>query len=61
MNAYMGKILCVDLSTGKLWDEPLHEAMPALLWGVAGWLPVTFMTWWTAIQTRSARTTRWSS
>ena len=25
MNGYMGKILRVDLSTGKIWDEPLNE------------------------------------
>ena len=25
MNGYMGKILHVDLSTGRLWDEPLKE------------------------------------
>jgi len=25
MNGYMGKILYVDLSAGKIWDEPLNE------------------------------------
>ena len=25
MNGYMGKVLHVDLSTGRLWDEPLKE------------------------------------
>jgi aldehyde:ferredoxin oxidoreductase len=26
MNGYMGTILCVDLSAGEVWDEPLDEA-----------------------------------
>ena len=25
MNGYMGKLLYVDLSQGRLWDEPLRE------------------------------------
>ncbi|MBE9472672.1 MAG: aldehyde ferredoxin oxidoreductase family protein [Chloroflexi bacterium] len=36
MNGYMGKILRVDLSTGKIWDEPLDEEYARAFVGGSG-------------------------
>jgi aldehyde:ferredoxin oxidoreductase len=36
MNGYMGKILRVDLSTGKIWDEPLNEEYTRAFAGGSG-------------------------
>lgn len=36
MNGYLGKILRVDLTSGRLWDEPLHEAWARLFVGGSG-------------------------
>jgi aldehyde:ferredoxin oxidoreductase len=36
MDGYMGKILCVDLSAGRAWDEPLDEAHARDLVGGSG-------------------------
>jgi aldehyde:ferredoxin oxidoreductase len=36
MNGYMGKILSVDLSAGKLWDEPLNETYARAFVGGSG-------------------------
>jgi aldehyde:ferredoxin oxidoreductase len=36
MNAYMGKILRVELSEGKLWDEPVREDYGRLFVGGSG-------------------------
>ncbi len=36
MNGYMGKILRVDLSAGKLWDEPLDEEYARAFVGGSG-------------------------
>ncbi len=36
MNGYLGKILHVDLSTGRLWDEPLKEELARAFVGGSG-------------------------
>ncbi len=36
MNGYMGKLLRVDLTAGKLWDEPLNEAYAHAFVGGSG-------------------------
>jgi len=36
MNGYMGQILRVDLTSGRLWDEPLHEAYARTFVGGSG-------------------------
>ncbi|MEA3397599.1 MAG: aldehyde ferredoxin oxidoreductase family protein, partial [Chloroflexota bacterium] len=36
MNGYMGKILRVDLSAGKIWDEPLNEEYTRAFAGGSG-------------------------
>ena len=36
MNGYMGRILRVDLSSGKLWDEPLNEVYARAYVGGSG-------------------------
>jgi aldehyde:ferredoxin oxidoreductase len=36
MDGYMGKILRVDLSTARLWDEPLNEAYARVFVGGSG-------------------------
>jgi aldehyde:ferredoxin oxidoreductase len=36
MNGYMGKVLHVDLSTGRLWDEPLKEELARAFVGGSG-------------------------
>jgi aldehyde:ferredoxin oxidoreductase len=36
MDGYMGKILRVDLSAGKLWDEPLNEEYARAFVGGSG-------------------------
>jgi aldehyde:ferredoxin oxidoreductase len=36
MNGYMGKVLHVDLSTGRLWDEPLEEELARAFVGGSG-------------------------
>ncbi|MFO7625333.1 MAG: aldehyde ferredoxin oxidoreductase N-terminal domain-containing protein, partial [Anaerolineales bacterium] len=36
MDAYMGRILRVDLSAGQIWDEPLHEGYARAFVGGSG-------------------------
>jgi len=36
MHGYMGKILRVDLSNGRIWDEPLNEAYARAFVGGSG-------------------------
>jgi len=36
MNGYMNRILCVDLSRGQVWDEPLDEGLARLFVGGSG-------------------------
>ncbi len=36
MNGYMGKVLHVDLSSGRLWDEPLKEEITRIFVGGSG-------------------------
>jgi aldehyde:ferredoxin oxidoreductase len=36
MNGYMGKVLHVDLNTGRLWDEPLKEELARKFVGGSG-------------------------
>ena len=36
MNGYLGRLLCVDLTAGRLWDEPLPEAAARAFVGGSG-------------------------